>query len=156
MDYISRYRSVLTDNLPIILNVHSQLELLRNQHYQFLTTSLQRDLYRCFMDFEEEFSMIFWNRGGDNETYVQFNKIRVSFNILDTIVQKLKQYGQKYKRVVMLNQLYGIEKILILTEKNYNREVKGLFVAHGYREGLRKLKPIQNEKYLSDQASNLP
>ncbi len=152
-DYIKKYRAVLTDNLPIMLNIQGQLEMLRNQHYQFMNTQFQRSLYNELIDFEEEFSQIFFNRGGDNHATVQFKKIRVCFNILENVVFTLKRYGQKNKRAVMLNQLYGVEKILILTEKNYNREVKGLFVAHGYRESLRKLKLTKNEEHIPHKTS---
>ncbi|UII79559.1 hypothetical protein [Flagellimonas sp. CMM7] len=152
-DYIRKYKNVLTDNLPIMLNLQMQLEMLRNQHYQFMNTRLQRELYQNLVDFEKEFALIFWNNGGDNFTYVQFNKIRVAMNIIDNAIAIIKRYGQVNKHKVLLNQLYAIEKIFILMQKNYNQEVRGLYVAHGYREGLRTLKPSINEKHTPYKAS---
>ncbi|WP_036385055.1 hypothetical protein [Muricauda sp. MAR_2010_75] len=151
--YIKKYKSVLTDNLPIMLNLEFQLNMLRNQHFQFMDTRMQRNLLNAFIDFHDSYGMIFCNMGGENECAVQFNKIRVSFDFLFDIVDFMKDYGQRNKKPVLLNQLNGISKILVLTERNYSNEVKGLFVAHGYRGRLQSLKPSENEKHLPNKAS---
>lgn len=128
-------------------NQYDQLFLLKNHYYQFFNFKELNFLNNVFCEFENQFLQIYHNKGYEVKSYVQFNKIKVCFNLLDDIIQFFKKHAQKNKRVVLLAKIYPLEKFYELLHNSYVSDVQKLYVNHGYRTRLIKLDD-ENDTYI--------
>lgn len=146
MLYVRKYKSVLQDNLRILTELNLQVHAMYMQNYEILnfdTISGFNELQKTYLHQNE---LIFFNRGGDEKTTVQFNKIRVCFNLIEDMnTLMIKFFSKTRKDTNILNRLYALRKMHLLVINNYNEEIKGVYGAIGYRGKIVELKPLNND-----------
>ena len=131
--YVRKYKKTVHDNVIMLNYMKSNMVNLATLYYQFFDFRTKVSWNAKVADFDGEFLQIYHNRGGDNHSYVQWNKIMVCFNCLEDMIYIAKGYAQRNKKPELLHQLYPIEKFYDLLYGTYRRDIKGLFVYNGHR-----------------------
>jgi len=143
--YVSKYKHIVHDNVLLIGNLSSQVHNVKVFYNPFLPSEVSRKYKYFHENFEDAYYNIYHNYY-DNSS-VKWSKIRVSFDFLLDMIILLRSYGQRHKRVVLLNQIYPIQKMYLLVVKSYNEDIRGLHhVNTSYRGRLLNL----NDQYEND------
>lgn len=143
--FIKKYKLAVHDSVIIMGNLFAQLHAIRQLWLPYYNVETKLALREHVKDFEDQYFMIYNNKGSNGGSYVQFNKIRVCFDVLLDMINTMKIDAQKNKRSVVLNNIYAIDKMYGLVLQNYVSEINGLTNGVQYRSEAIKLKRF-NEK----------
>ncbi|TMU56485.1 hypothetical protein [Flagellimonas algicola] len=140
-NFIKKFREVIHDNVLVLGNIYGQLQVIKQQHYQFFDSRMKDKVKGTCDSFEKSYHWIYRNWAGSD---VQFTQINVSFMHVHDFIMSLKRYAQRNKQRVLLANLYAIEKTYTIISRSYDRDIQGLTDGVSYRTEEIKINPFKN------------